>query len=154
MRKAYSTVHYLQWFECCLPIVFVNIIIFIIYCIHLTVLRDALCHFILNICKGKTFSVTFSLYHRDKHIVSCYYLHTHNFKKLVSLSLSWCQQFVSLCVGRDLDGTAQSLKGVESEKEELHSLTTLLQQSLEVISNRGTVASVDTHEHNTWWLVG
>ncbi|XP_062378424.1 pleckstrin homology domain-containing family D member 1 [Sardina pilchardus] len=34
----------------------------------------------------------------------------------------------------DLDGTAQSLKGVESEKEELHSLSTLLQQSLEELS--------------------
>lgn len=38
-----------------------------------------------------------------------------------------------LCVdGRDLDGTAQSLKGVESEKEELSSLTIMLQKSIEV----------------------
>ncbi|XP_050988727.1 pleckstrin homology domain-containing family D member 1 isoform X1 [Labeo rohita] len=34
----------------------------------------------------------------------------------------------------DLDGTAQCLKGVENEKEELHSLTTLLQKSLEELS--------------------
>ncbi|XP_049319937.1 pleckstrin homology domain-containing family D member 1 [Astyanax mexicanus] len=34
----------------------------------------------------------------------------------------------------DLDGTAQSLKGVESEKAELHNLTTLLQKSLEDLS--------------------
>ncbi|XP_057200223.1 pleckstrin homology domain-containing family D member 1 isoform X1 [Triplophysa rosa] len=34
----------------------------------------------------------------------------------------------------DLDGTAQFMKGVESEKEELHSLTTLLQKSLEELS--------------------
>ncbi|XP_064174950.1 pleckstrin homology domain-containing family D member 1 [Anguilla rostrata] len=34
----------------------------------------------------------------------------------------------------ELDGTAQSLKGVEVEKEELHSLTTLLQKSLEELS--------------------
>ncbi|KAI4883214.1 hypothetical protein NFI96_022603, partial [Prochilodus magdalenae] len=34
----------------------------------------------------------------------------------------------------DLDGTAQSLKGVESEKQELHNLTTLLQKSLEELS--------------------
>ncbi|XP_030643235.1 pleckstrin homology domain-containing family D member 1 [Chanos chanos] len=34
----------------------------------------------------------------------------------------------------DLDGTAQSLKGVESEKVELHSLTVLLQKSLEELS--------------------
>uniref|UniRef100_A0A673YVI4 Pleckstrin homology and coiled-coil domain containing D1 n=1 Tax=Salmo trutta TaxID=8032 RepID=A0A673YVI4_SALTR len=32
----------------------------------------------------------------------------------------------------DLDGTAQSLKGVESEKEELNNLTTLLQKSIEL----------------------
>uniref|UniRef100_A0A4W6FBZ1 Pleckstrin homology and coiled-coil domain containing D1 n=1 Tax=Lates calcarifer TaxID=8187 RepID=A0A4W6FBZ1_LATCA len=32
----------------------------------------------------------------------------------------------------DLDGTAQSLKGVESEKEELSSLTVMLQKSIEV----------------------
>uniref|UniRef100_A0A8C2Q1G0 Pleckstrin homology domain containing, family D (with coiled-coil domains) member 1 n=1 Tax=Cyprinus carpio TaxID=7962 RepID=A0A8C2Q1G0_CYPCA len=31
----------------------------------------------------------------------------------------------------DLDGTAQCLKGVENEKEELHNLTTVLQKSLE-----------------------
>uniref|UniRef100_A0A9J8AMG3 Pleckstrin homology domain containing, family D (with coiled-coil domains) member 1 n=1 Tax=Cyprinus carpio carpio TaxID=630221 RepID=A0A9J8AMG3_CYPCA len=31
----------------------------------------------------------------------------------------------------DLDGTAQCLKGVENEKEELHNLTTILQKSLE-----------------------
>lgn len=38
-----------------------------------------------------------------------------------------------LCAdGRDLDGTAQSLKGVESEKEELSSLTMMLQKSIEV----------------------
>lgn len=38
-----------------------------------------------------------------------------------------------LCVGgSDLDGTAQSLRGVESEKEELSSLTTMLQKSIEV----------------------
>ncbi|XP_010863648.1 pleckstrin homology domain-containing family D member 1 [Esox lucius] len=35
----------------------------------------------------------------------------------------------------DLDGTAQSLKGVESEKEELNSLTTLLQKSIEELSH-------------------
>lgn len=40
-----------------------------------------------------------------------------------------------LCVGRDLDGTAQCLKGVENEKEELNSLTTILQKSLEVLGN-------------------
>ncbi|XP_052001936.1 pleckstrin homology domain-containing family D member 1-like [Xyrauchen texanus] len=34
----------------------------------------------------------------------------------------------------DLDGTAQCLKGVESEKEELHSVTTLLQKSLEELT--------------------
>ncbi|XP_063040007.1 pleckstrin homology domain-containing family D member 1 [Engraulis encrasicolus] len=34
----------------------------------------------------------------------------------------------------DLDGTAQSLKGVETEKAELHSLTTLLQKSLEELN--------------------
>ncbi|XP_036398882.1 pleckstrin homology domain-containing family D member 1 [Megalops cyprinoides] len=34
----------------------------------------------------------------------------------------------------ELDGTAQSLRGVESEKKELHSLTTLLQKSLEELS--------------------
>ncbi|XP_029316310.1 LOW QUALITY PROTEIN: pleckstrin homology domain-containing family D member 1 [Cottoperca gobio] len=34
----------------------------------------------------------------------------------------------------DLDGTAQSLKGVESEKEELSSLTVLLQKSIEELS--------------------
>ncbi|KAM7403583.1 hypothetical protein PAMA_004167 [Pampus argenteus] len=34
----------------------------------------------------------------------------------------------------DLDGTAQSLKGVESEKEELSSLTTMLQKSIEELS--------------------
>ncbi|XP_067311076.1 pleckstrin homology domain-containing family D member 1 isoform X2 [Pseudorasbora parva] len=34
----------------------------------------------------------------------------------------------------DLDGTAQCLKGVENEKEELHNLTTLLQKSLEELS--------------------
>ncbi|XP_028831814.1 pleckstrin homology domain-containing family D member 1 isoform X2 [Denticeps clupeoides] len=37
---------------------------------------------------------------------------------------------------RDLDGTAQSLKGVESEKEELHSLTTQLQKSIEELSQK------------------
>ena len=40
---------------------------------------------------------------------------------------------VCLCLDRDLDGTAQSLKGVESEKEELNSVTTLLQKSIEVL---------------------
>ncbi|XP_070296357.1 LOW QUALITY PROTEIN: pleckstrin homology domain-containing family D member 1 [Salvelinus sp. IW2-2015] len=35
----------------------------------------------------------------------------------------------------DLEGTAQSLKGVESEKEELNSLTTLLQKSIEELSH-------------------
>ncbi|KAJ7988792.1 hypothetical protein DPEC_G00312880 [Dallia pectoralis] len=35
----------------------------------------------------------------------------------------------------DLDGTAQSLKGVESEKVELNSLTTLLQKSIEELSH-------------------
>ncbi|KAI1895227.1 hypothetical protein AGOR_G00104140 [Albula goreensis] len=34
----------------------------------------------------------------------------------------------------ELDSTAQSLKGVETEKKELHSLTTLLQKSLEELS--------------------
>lgn len=34
----------------------------------------------------------------------------------------------------DLDGTAQSLKGVEREKEELSSLTVTLQKSLEVFN--------------------
>ncbi|XP_018537152.1 pleckstrin homology domain-containing family D member 1 isoform X1 [Lates calcarifer] len=34
----------------------------------------------------------------------------------------------------DLDGTAQSLKGVESEKEELSSLTVMLQKSIEELS--------------------
>ncbi|XP_016376840.1 pleckstrin homology domain-containing family D member 1-like [Sinocyclocheilus rhinocerous] len=34
----------------------------------------------------------------------------------------------------DLDGTAQCLTGVENEKEELHNLTTLLQKSLEELS--------------------
>ncbi|XP_068435812.1 pleckstrin homology domain-containing family D member 1 [Clinocottus analis] len=34
----------------------------------------------------------------------------------------------------DLDGTAQSLKGVESEKEELSNLTVLLQKSIEELS--------------------
>ncbi|ROJ19144.1 Pleckstrin homology domain-containing family D member 1 [Anabarilius grahami] len=34
----------------------------------------------------------------------------------------------------DLDGTAHCLKGVENEKEELHNLTTLLQKSLEELS--------------------
>ncbi|KAM4625704.1 pleckstrin homology domain-containing family D member 1 [Polymixia lowei] len=34
----------------------------------------------------------------------------------------------------DLDGTAQSLKGVETEKEELSSLTSLLQKSIEELS--------------------
>nr|XP_055027649.1 pleckstrin homology domain-containing family D member 1 isoform X1 [Misgurnus anguillicaudatus] len=34
----------------------------------------------------------------------------------------------------DLDGTSQCLRGVESEKEKLHSLTTLLQKSLEELS--------------------
>ncbi|CAJ1074758.1 pleckstrin homology domain-containing family D member 1 [Xyrichtys novacula] len=34
----------------------------------------------------------------------------------------------------DLDGTAQSLKGVESEKEELSSLTIMLQKSIEELS--------------------
>ncbi|XP_066498172.1 pleckstrin homology domain-containing family D member 1 isoform X2 [Hoplias malabaricus] len=34
----------------------------------------------------------------------------------------------------DLDGTAQSLKGVELEKEELHNVTVLLQKSLEELS--------------------
>lgn len=34
--------------------------------------------------------------------------------------------------GRDLDGTTQSLKGVESEKQELSSLTVMLQKSIEV----------------------
>lgn len=37
-----------------------------------------------------------------------------------------------LCVCSDLDGTAQSLRGVESEKEELSSLTKMLQKSIEV----------------------
>ncbi|KAB5562046.1 hypothetical protein PHYPO_G00013430 [Pangasianodon hypophthalmus] len=37
-------------------------------------------------------------------------------------------------IKRDLDGTARSLKGVESEKEELNSLTTRLQRSLEELS--------------------
>ncbi|KAK1792919.1 hypothetical protein P4O66_001644 [Electrophorus voltai] len=36
--------------------------------------------------------------------------------------------------GRDLDGTAQCLKVVETENEELRALTTLLQQSLEELS--------------------
>lgn len=40
--------------------------------------------------------------------------------------------FVLCADGRDLDGTAQSLKGVESEKEELSSLTIMLQKSIEV----------------------
>lgn len=35
-------------------------------------------------------------------------------------------------VGRDLDGTAQSLSCVEREKEELNSLTVNLQESIEV----------------------
>uniref|UniRef100_A0A673C200 Pleckstrin homology domain containing, family D (with coiled-coil domains) member 1 n=1 Tax=Sphaeramia orbicularis TaxID=375764 RepID=A0A673C200_9TELE len=35
-------------------------------------------------------------------------------------------------IKQDLDGTAQSLKGVESEKEELSSLTIMLQKSIEV----------------------
>ncbi|CAM4643045.1 hypothetical protein PO909_012098 [Leuciscus waleckii] len=34
----------------------------------------------------------------------------------------------------DMDGTSQCLKGVENEKEELHNLTTLLQKSLEELS--------------------
>lgn len=34
--------------------------------------------------------------------------------------------------GRDLDGTARSLRGVESEKEELSTLTMKLQKSIEV----------------------
>ncbi|KAK2843690.1 hypothetical protein Q7C36_011905 [Tachysurus vachellii] len=37
-------------------------------------------------------------------------------------------------IKRDLDGTARSMKGVESEKEELNRLTTRLQQSLEDLS--------------------
>ncbi|XP_062863466.1 pleckstrin homology domain-containing family D member 1 [Trichomycterus rosablanca] len=37
-------------------------------------------------------------------------------------------------IKQDLDGTSQSLKGVETEKEELHSLTSRLQQSLEELS--------------------
>ncbi len=48
------------------------------------------------------------------------------------LALNYC---LLLCVGRDLDGTAQCLKGVENEKEELNSLTTVLQKSLEVLGN-------------------
>lgn len=38
-----------------------------------------------------------------------------------------------MCIrGRDLDGTARSLSGVESEKEELSTLTMMLQKSIEV----------------------
>ncbi|XP_029981983.1 pleckstrin homology domain-containing family D member 1 isoform X2 [Sphaeramia orbicularis] len=37
-------------------------------------------------------------------------------------------------IKQDLDGTAQSLKGVESEKEELSSLTIMLQKSIEELS--------------------
>ncbi|KAM9466812.1 pleckstrin homology domain-containing family D member 1 [Clarias gariepinus] len=37
-------------------------------------------------------------------------------------------------IKRDLDGTSRSLKGVESEKKELNSLTTRLQRSLEELS--------------------
>lgn len=47
--------------------------------------------------------------------------------------LKYC---LMLCVCRDLDGTAQCLKGVEHEKEELHNLTTTLQKSLEVSGNK------------------
>lgn len=47
-----------------------------------------------------------------------------------------CGLFSAVCVcvaGRDLDDTAQSLKGVESEKEELSNLTIMLQKSIEVL---------------------
>lgn len=53
---------------------------------------------------------------------------------------SWC---CKLCaVVRDLDGTAQSLKAVELEKEELHGLTTMLQKSLEVLTRNTHVLSL------------
>jgi len=42
-------------------------------------------------------------------------------------------------VGRDLDDTANSLKGVESEKEELSNLTVRLQRSIEVGAAGGTM---------------
>ena len=38
-----------------------------------------------------------------------------------------------MCIrGRDLDGTARSLRGVETEKEELSTLTMRLQKAIEV----------------------
>ncbi|XP_030299635.1 pleckstrin homology domain-containing family D member 1 [Sparus aurata] len=48
----------------------------------------------------------------------------------VVLELKAEQEHIKL----DLDGTAQSLKGVESEKEELSNLTVLLQKSIEELS--------------------
>ncbi|XP_056151426.1 pleckstrin homology domain-containing family D member 1 [Lampris incognitus] len=49
----------------------------------------------------------------------------------------------------DLDGTAQSLRGVESEKEELSSLTVLLQKSIEELSQekRRTLELLGVKEH-------
>ncbi|XP_031435817.1 pleckstrin homology domain-containing family D member 1 isoform X2 [Clupea harengus] len=49
----------------------------------------------------------------------------------------------------DLDGTAKSLKGVENEKKELNSLTTLLQQSLEELSHekQRTLELLHKQEH-------
>ncbi|XP_071385211.1 pleckstrin homology domain-containing family D member 1 [Centroberyx affinis] len=49
----------------------------------------------------------------------------------------------------DLDGTAQSLKGVEAEKEELSSLTVLLQKSIEELSQekQRTLELLGVKEH-------
>ncbi|XP_071753138.2 pleckstrin homology domain-containing family D member 1 [Centroberyx gerrardi] len=49
----------------------------------------------------------------------------------------------------DLDGTAQSLKGVETEKEELSSLTVLLQKSIEELSQekQRTLKLLGVKEH-------
>ncbi|KAK9533982.1 hypothetical protein VZT92_009059 [Zoarces viviparus] len=56
----------------------------------------------------------------------------------------------------DLDGTAQSLKGVESEKEELSSLTVMLQKSIEQLSQekRRTLELLGVKEQKETAAVG
>ncbi|CAF88877.1 unnamed protein product, partial [Tetraodon nigroviridis] len=67
-----------------------------------------------------------------------YLVQTSSLLTLLLKSAAEASELMGVCIrGRDLDGTARSLRGVESEKEELSTLTRMLQKSIEVRQQQG-----------------